>query len=92
MATTYCERSDHFPPYYFAFSSGHVPFRDSKLTRILQNSLSGNARVAVICTISPAALNSEESTNTLKFASRVKKVVTRAQTNQVSIYDYIYMS
>ncbi|CAG8566472.1 3527_t:CDS:10 [Paraglomus brasilianum] len=64
-------------------SGGHVPFRDSKLTRILQNSLSGNARVAVICTISPAALNSEESTNTLKFASRVKKVVTKAQTNQV---------
>ncbi|KAF9362899.1 hypothetical protein BGX34_005285 [Mortierella sp. NVP85] len=61
----------------------HIPFRDSKLTRILQSSLSGNARVSVICTISPSLLNVEESHNTLKFAARVKKIVTRAQTNQV---------
>ncbi|CAG8781880.1 16303_t:CDS:2, partial [Gigaspora rosea] len=47
------------------------------------NSLSGNARVAVICTISPSVINHEESQNTLKFASRIKKVVTRAQTNAV---------
>ncbi|CAG8439650.1 11532_t:CDS:2 [Acaulospora colombiana] len=53
------------------------------LTRILQNSLSGNARVAVICTISPSIINLEESHNTLKFASRVKKVVTKAHTNEV---------
>ncbi|CAG8766571.1 33422_t:CDS:10, partial [Racocetra persica] len=64
-------------------SGGHVPFRDSKLTRILQNSLSGNARVSVICTISPSAINHEESQNTLKFASRIKKVVTKAHTNAV---------
>ncbi|CAG8708003.1 7604_t:CDS:10 [Cetraspora pellucida] len=64
-------------------SGGHIPFRDSKLTRILQNSLSGNARVSVICTISPSAINHEESQNTLKFASRIKKVVTRAHTNAV---------
>ncbi|KAF9174883.1 NADH-ubiquinone oxidoreductase chain 1 [Mortierella sp. AD010] len=61
----------------------HIPYRDSKLTRILQSSLNGNARVSVICTISPSHLNVEESHNTLKFASRVKKVVTKAQTNQV---------
>ncbi|KAF9418553.1 hypothetical protein BGZ94_009672, partial [Podila epigama] len=61
----------------------HIPYRDSKLTRILQSSLNGSARVSVICTISPSYLNVEESNNTLKFASRVKKVVTKAQTNQV---------
>ncbi|KAJ3044264.1 hypothetical protein HDV00_002584 [Rhizophlyctis rosea] len=61
----------------------HVPFRDSKLTRILQNSLSGNARVSVICTISATASNFEETTSTLKFAARVKKVVVRAQANRV---------
>ncbi|KAF9438508.1 hypothetical protein BGZ76_007316 [Entomortierella beljakovae] len=61
----------------------HIPYRDSKLTRILQPSLNGNARVSVICTISPSHLNVEESNNTLKFAARVKKVVTKAQTNQV---------
>ncbi|KAG0286522.1 hypothetical protein BGZ96_009384 [Linnemannia gamsii] len=41
------------------------------------------ARVSVICTISPSYLNVEESNNTLKFAARVKKIVTKAQTNQV---------
>ncbi|KAF9101247.1 hypothetical protein BGX29_005852 [Mortierella sp. GBA35] len=61
----------------------HIPYRDSKLTRILQSSLSGNARVSVICTISPSYLNVEESHNTLKFAARVKKIVTKAHTNQV---------
>ncbi|KAG0032985.1 hypothetical protein BGZ81_009657 [Podila clonocystis] len=61
----------------------HIPYRDSKLTRILQSSLNGSARVSVICTISPSYLNVEESNNTLKFAARVKKVVTKAQTNQV---------
>ncbi|KAF9978611.1 hypothetical protein BGZ73_001527 [Actinomortierella ambigua] len=61
----------------------HIPYRDSKLTRLLQNSLSGNARVSVICTISPSYVNVEESHNTLKFAARVKKVVTKAHTNQV---------
>ncbi|KAG0016895.1 hypothetical protein BGZ82_000914 [Podila clonocystis] len=61
----------------------HIPYRDSKLTRILQSSLSGNARVSVICTISPSFVNVEESHNTLKFAVRVKKVMTKAHTNQV---------
>ncbi|RHZ89176.1 hypothetical protein Glove_18g28 [Diversispora epigaea] len=62
---------------------GYIPYRDSKLTRILQNSLSGNAKVAVICTISPSVINLEESNNTLKFAARVKKVVTKAHTNEI---------
>ncbi|CAJ0755988.1 18614_t:CDS:10 [Entrophospora sp. SA101] len=56
-------------------SGGHIPFRDSKLTRILQSSLVGNARISVICTISPSSLNLEESVNTLKFASRVKELI-----------------
>ncbi|RUS30321.1 hypothetical protein BC938DRAFT_479553 [Jimgerdemannia flammicorona] len=68
---------------YINKSSGHIPYRDSKLTRILQSSLSGNARISVICTMSPSALAMEESHNTLKFAARVKKVVTRAGTNAV---------
>ena len=63
--------------------SGHIPYRDSKLTRILQTSLAGNAKIAVICTISPSHHNFEESNNTLKFAARVKKIVTRANQNQI---------
>ncbi|KAI8871071.1 kinesin-domain-containing protein, partial [Ramicandelaber brevisporus] len=62
---------------------GHIPYRDSKLTRILQSSLSGNARVAVICTISPSALSYEESINTLKFATRVKRVTTNAKVMRI---------
>ena len=60
-----------------------MPYRDSKLTRILQPSLSGNARIAVLCTISPAAVNFDESNNTLKFAARTKKVVTKAVVNEL---------
>lgn len=65
-------------------SSSHIPFRDSKLTRILQPSLSGNARVSVICTVSPVLSSIEESVNTLKFAERVKLVVTSAKANEVT--------
>ncbi|KAJ1551056.1 NADH-ubiquinone oxidoreductase chain 1 [Nowakowskiella sp. JEL0078] len=61
----------------------HVPFRDSKLTRILQSSLSGNSNISVICTVSPASNNWEETLNTFKFASRVKKVTVSAKANQV---------
>jgi centromeric protein E len=50
--------------------SGHIPYRDSKLTRILQPALGGNTKTAIICTITPAACFSEESLSTIKFASR----------------------
>lgn len=61
--------------------SGHIPFRDSKLTRILQSSLGGNARTAIICTLSPARTHVEQSRNTLLFASTAKEVATNAQVN-----------
>jgi hypothetical protein len=64
-------------------NSLHIPYRDSKLTRILQSSLSGNARISVIATVSPAFANADETSNTLKFAERVKKVQVRAHQNQV---------
>jgi len=54
----------------------HVPYRSSKITRILQNSLGGNAWSMIICNVTPASLHSEESHNTLKFASRAKCVRT----------------
>ena len=63
--------------------NGHIPYRDSKLTRILQNSLGGNARTAVICTMSPAHSHVEQSRNTLFFASCAKQVSTNAQVNLV---------
>ncbi|CAK9157048.1 unnamed protein product [Ilex paraguariensis] len=63
--------------------NGHIPFRDSKLTRILQSSLGGNARTAIICTMSPARSLVEQSRNTLLFASCAKEVTTNAQVNVV---------
>ncbi|KAG9160025.1 hypothetical protein Leryth_005765 [Lithospermum erythrorhizon] len=63
--------------------SGHIPYRDSKLTRILQHSLGGNARTAIICTLSPASGHVEQTRNTLYFASRAKEVTNNAQVNMV---------
>jgi len=62
----------------------HIPFRDSKLTRILSNSLTGNgALIAVVCTITPASTQAEETHNTLKFASRAKKITIEAKRNEI---------
>lgn len=62
----------------------HVPFRDSKLTRLLQNSLSGTgAKVAVVCNITPAGAQAEETHNTLKFATRAKMVKIAVSKNEI---------
>ncbi|KAJ1021366.1 hypothetical protein NDA18_005604 [Ustilago nuda] len=66
-------------------SGTHIPYRDSKLTRILQNSLSGNARVAVVCTLNPTPNAVEESLSTLKFAKRIKKVGLNAKKNEFGV-------
>ncbi|GAQ93036.1 hypothetical protein KFL_012640010 [Klebsormidium nitens] len=52
----------------------HIPYRDSKLTRLLQSSLSGHGRISLICTITPASGALEETHNTVKFARRAKHV------------------
>ncbi|KAL2490653.1 ATP binding microtubule motor family protein [Abeliophyllum distichum] len=62
---------------------GHVNYRDSKLTRILQPALGGNGRTTIICTLSPARCHVEQSRNTLLFASCAKEVTTNAQVNVV---------
>ncbi|GFY89895.1 ATP binding microtubule motor family protein [Actinidia rufa] len=62
---------------------GHVNYRDSKLTRILQPCLGGNARTAIICTLSPARSHVEQSRNTLLFATCAKEVTTNAKVNVV---------
>ncbi|EED96627.1 predicted protein, partial [Thalassiosira pseudonana CCMP1335] len=63
--------------------TGHVNYRDSKLTRILKPSLSGNARMAVICCISPSDQYVDETKSTLQFATRAKLVKTNAVANEV---------
>ncbi|RLM79101.1 hypothetical protein C2845_PM12G28630 [Panicum miliaceum] len=61
----------------------HIPYRDSKLTRLLQSSLSGQGRVSLICTVTPASSNSEETHNTLKFAHRAKRIEIQASQNKI---------
>jgi 4-aminobutyrate aminotransferase-like enzyme len=59
-----------------------VPYRDSNLTRILQNALGGNSKTIMICAISPAMLNYEESLSTLRYADRAKRIVNKAVVNE----------
>lgn len=61
----------------------HIPYRDSKLTRLLQSSLSGHGRVSLICTVTPSSSNSEETHNTLKFAHRAKHIEIQAAQNKI---------
>ena len=63
-------------------SQGHIPYRDSKLTRILQNSLSGRAYISIICCLSPSTGNIEESIQTIKFAARAKKIKNEVGVNE----------
>ena len=52
----------------------HIPYRDSKLTRILQDSLGGNSRTTMIACVSPAESNYDESLSTVKYASRARNI------------------
>ncbi|TFK34801.1 kinesin-like protein [Crucibulum laeve] len=61
----------------------HVPYRNSKLTRMLQPSLSGNARISVICTINPDTNAIAETMSTLQFAKRIKSVQLNAQKKEI---------
>ena len=58
------------------------PYRDSSLTRILQNALGGNSKTIMICAISPASVNYEESLSTLRYADRAKKIQNKAVVNE----------
>ncbi|XP_047989242.1 centromere-associated protein E-like [Leguminivora glycinivorella] len=60
----------------------HVNYRDSKLTRLLQNSLGGNAKTSIICAVTPAAV--EETISTLQFANRAKAVKNTPEVNAVA--------
>ncbi|CAI0465051.1 unnamed protein product [Linum tenue] len=60
----------------------HVPYRDSKLTRLLQDSLGGNSRTCMIACISPADINAEETLNTLKYANRARNIQNKPIVNR----------
>lgn len=65
----------------------HVPFRESKLTRLLQDSIGGNCQLYLIATVSPLMESIEETISTLKFADRAKCVMQRVKRNEINAKD-----
>ena len=61
--------------------TNHVPYRDSKLTRLLQDSLGGNTKTVMIAAISPADYNYDETLTTLRYASRAKNIKNKPRIN-----------
>lgn len=61
--------------------SAHIPYRESKLTRLLQDSLGGRTKTCIIATISPAKSNLEETISTLDYAFRAKNIRNKPQIN-----------
>lgn len=62
--------------------SAHIPYRDSKLTRLLQDSLGGNAKTLMVATTSPASYNYEETVSTLRYANRAKNIKNKPKINE----------
>ncbi|XP_053548390.1 kinesin-like protein KIF11 [Bombina bombina] len=60
----------------------HIPYRESKLTRILQDSLGGRTKTSIIATVSPASINLEETVSTLEYAHRAKNIMNKPEVNQ----------
>ena len=65
-----------------ADGKGHVPYRDSKLTRILQNSLGGNTKTSLVLAASPHPDNAPETLSTLRFGQRAKTIKTQVKKNE----------
>lgn len=63
-------------------NAAHVPYRESKLTRLLQDSLGGRTKTCIIATISPARSNMEETLSTLDYALRAKSIRNKPEVNQ----------
>jgi len=61
--------------------ASHVPFKDSALTKFLQESLGGNSKTTLLCTSSKHKQNGEESISTLRFAQRAKAIKNKAVSN-----------
>ncbi|XP_022055519.2 kinesin-like protein KIF3C [Acanthochromis polyacanthus] len=62
--------------------SGHVPYRDSKLTRLLQDSLGGNAKTVMVATLGPSSQHYDETLTTLRYANRAKNIQNQPRVNE----------
>ena len=70
-----------------AQTNAHVPYRDSKLTRLLQNALGGDSYTSVLATIRPTRSHAEECLSTLQFANRCRKVANNPRVHRVGETD-----
>ncbi|XP_059704364.1 kinesin-like protein KIF18A isoform X2 [Haemorhous mexicanus] len=70
-------------------SKKHIPYRNSKLTRLLKDSLGGNCRTIMIAAISPSSLFYDDTYNTLKYANRAKDIKSTLKSNVVSLDSHI---
>ena len=61
---------------------GHIPYRDSKLTRSVKESLGGSAKTTIIATVTPSASGFEETCSTLKYANTAKSIENKPEVNQ----------
>lgn len=62
--------------------SNHIPYRDSKLTRILSESLGGNSKTCLVVTCSPSPFNDQETLSTLRFGSRARSIKNKPKVNR----------
>lgn len=62
--------------------STHVPYRDSKLTRLLQDSLGGNSKTVMVATVGPASCHYDETVTTLRYANRAKNIRNKPKINE----------
>lgn len=67
----------------------HIPYRDSKLTNLLKDSLGGNSKTFIIATVSCSVLSFQETLSTLNFANRAKMVKVKAEINEESLSNNI---
>ena len=65
-----------------SIKKGHIPYRDSKLTRLLQDSLGGNAKTIMVANVGPASYNYDESMTTLRYANRAKNIKNIPKINE----------
>jgi len=69
----------------------HIPYRDSKLTRILKDSLGGNCKTVMIANVSPSSLSYDDSYNTLRYADRAKRIKCQVM-YLMFVYPYVLVS
>lgn len=76
-----------FFSYLFQSKKTHIPYRDSKLTRLLKDSLGGNCRTVMIANVSPSSKSYDDTHNTLKYANRAKEIKSSVSISVILLYN-----